>query len=83
MNTPRQPTPEWITRGKTIRQLIEELRSFEDQNLEVRISIDCGDTHRAISIVKKLDAKYCVLVNSAGHSPSEGQDLQGRGTDDV
>ena len=32
--------PDWITRGKTISELIEELRSFEDQTLMVEISVD-------------------------------------------
>ncbi len=54
--------PEWITRGKTIRQLIKELNSFEDQDLEVRISLNGGDTHRCISIVEKIDGN-AVLVN--------------------
>lgn len=33
--------PEWVT-NKTIRQLIEERQSFEDQDLEVKISTDAG-----------------------------------------
>ena len=32
--------PEWVTKGKTIRQLIEELQTFENQELEVQISLD-------------------------------------------
>ncbi len=50
----------WETEGKTISQLINELKSFEDQELEVRVSIDDGDTHFPISIVEKDDGK-CVL----------------------
>jgi len=53
----------WKTRGKTISQLIEELKSFEDQELEVRISIDDGDTHYPISLVVKLEGKYAGLLN--------------------
>ena len=60
--------PEWVTRGKTIRQLIKELRSFENQDLEVRISLDGGDTHACISLVAKGfggdGTEYCVLLNS-------------------
>lgn len=52
--------PEWMTKGKTIAELIDELRSFEDQNLEVRISTDDGETHRPISLVGKKDGA-CVL----------------------
>jgi hypothetical protein len=58
--------PEWITRGKTIRQLIEELQSFEDQDLEVRISVDDSETFRCISLVtreNKLGGYFCGLVN--------------------
>jgi hypothetical protein len=55
--------PEWITRGKTIRQLIEELQTFEDQDLEVQISLDEGKTHKPISIVGRY-GDYCLLVNS-------------------
>lgn len=55
--------PEWITRGKSIRELIKELQSFENQEVEVRISIDDGETHKPISIVEKSEG-FCVLVNS-------------------
>ena len=55
--------PEWVTKGKTIRQLIEELQTFENQELEVQISLDRGETHKPISIVGKY-GDYCLLVNS-------------------
>ena len=55
--------PEWISRGKTIKQLIKELESFENQDLEVRISLDDGETHKPISIVEK-DGDFAVLCNS-------------------
>ena len=42
---------DWVTCGKTIRQLIEELQTFEDLDVEVRISIDDGATHKPISMV--------------------------------
>lgn len=61
-----QKKPGWIIKGKTIRQLIEELRSFEDQDLEVRISVDDAKTHKCISLVEKRSAgggKFCLLVN--------------------
>ena len=38
-------TPEWIGRGKTVAQLIQELHSFEDQSLEVRISVTVRPSH--------------------------------------
>jgi len=49
--------------GKTVRQLIEELQTFENQDLEVRISIDSGDTSVPISLVGKFEGKYAVLMN--------------------
>lgn len=52
-------TPEWIGRGKTVAQLIEELRSFEDQSLEVRISIDGGESSQLISLVRKRGGYAC------------------------
>lgn len=51
----------WINRGKTIRQLIKELQSFENQDLLVEISIDNGETKRPISLVKKSDGT-CLLT---------------------
>ena len=42
----------YITAGKTIRQLIEELQMFDNQDIEVRISLDCRrQTHKPISTV--------------------------------
>ena len=55
--------PEWVVRGKTIRQLIKELQTFQDLDMEVRISIDDGETHKPISLVEK-SGNYCILVNS-------------------
>lgn len=69
---PKHPIPEWVTRGKTIRQLIAELQSFENQDAEVRISMDCGDSHRCVSIVERL-GNYCVLVNSEDYHNNEWQ----------
>jgi len=57
---PKQP--EWIIRGKSIKQLIKELESFEDQNLLVEISFDDGETSKPISLVGKIDGK-CMLLN--------------------
>ena len=55
--------PDWVTSGKTIRKLIVELQSFENQDLEVQISIDGGVSHKPISLLKK-SGSYCLLVNS-------------------
>ena len=56
----------WISRGKTIKELISELQSFNDQNLEVKISIDDGKSFKCISIVEKENGDgiyFCGLTN--------------------
>ncbi len=53
---------DWCSRGKSIEGLIAELRSFEDQSLEVRLSLDEGQTSYTISLVGKFDNR-CLLVN--------------------
>ncbi len=55
--------PDWPSRGKSVAQLIEELKTFENQEMEVRISIDDGETSVPISLVGKLNGKYAVLKN--------------------
>jgi hypothetical protein len=55
--------PKWATQCKTIRQLIKELQTFENQELEVQISLDEGKSHKPMSIVGKY-GNYCLLVNS-------------------
>jgi len=55
--------PEWITRGKSIKDLIGDLSSFENQEMQVRISLDGGKTSKPISIVKKSKG-LCLIVNS-------------------
>ena len=62
MNKKSHTPPSWVTRGKTIRELIEELQSFENQDLFVEISLDDGDTHKPISLVMK-SGDLCLLVN--------------------
>lgn len=74
MSNLRHPIPAWVTRGKTIRQLIKELQTFEDQDLVVRMSVDYGDTHVGISIVQKSDG-CCMLVNSERYHEKEWQDF--------
>ncbi|WP_122322875.1 hypothetical protein [Pseudomonas amygdali] len=55
--------PSWVTRGKTIKELIAELRTFENQDMFVEISINGGDLRKPISLVKK-SGQVCLLVNS-------------------
>ena len=51
----------WVSRGKSITQLIKELRTFEDQDLVVEISLDGGITSQPISLVGKTNGK-CMLI---------------------
>ena len=55
--------PDWTSKGKSVSQLIEELRTFEDQEMEVRISLDQGETSYPISLVGKRNNNYAVLSN--------------------
>jgi len=55
--------PDWVTKGKTIKELIEELQTFANQDMVVEISVDGGETTKPISLVRKLGS-ICVLVNS-------------------
>lgn len=87
MNNIKHRIPEWVTRGKTIKQLIKELESFENQDLEVRLSLDDGDTHSCISLVAKgfddENNQYCVLSNSESYHENEWQDLMDEADDNV
>ena len=59
------PKPHWVSRGKTINQLIKELQSFENQELEVKISID-SETFKSISLVTRQNKEgiyFCGLEN--------------------
>ena len=51
----------WEVRGKTIQQLISELESFENKDLEVRISVDDGQSTFPISLVGKVEGR-CVMM---------------------
>jgi hypothetical protein len=53
---------DWKFRGKTIAGLIRELQSFEDQTLEVHISVDDGDTSQPISLMAKSGGR-CLLMH--------------------
>jgi hypothetical protein len=55
--------PDWTSKGKTVAHLIEELRTFENQEMEVRISLDDGETSYPISLVGKVGGRYAVLMN--------------------
>jgi len=55
---------DWTSQGKTISHLIRELMTFENQELEVRISLDGGETSFPISLVGKHNNNYAVLSNA-------------------
>jgi hypothetical protein len=55
MNLKKDDEPDWRVRGKSVRQLIKELQTFEDDGLEVKISIDYGDTFYPISLVGRFN----------------------------
>lgn len=61
MVTENGDQPNWISQGKTIKDLIEELQTFDDQDLEVQISVNDGKIRKPISLVKKSHG-CCVLV---------------------
>ena len=70
--------PDYVTKGKTIRQLIKELQTFEDQDIEARISLDGGKTDKPISILVRQHEvhigglKYrCVMMNYEGETSHE------------
>jgi hypothetical protein len=54
---------DWTGRGKTVEQLIKELKTFENQQLEVRISIDGGASSYPVSILCKRENKYATIEN--------------------
>jgi hypothetical protein len=49
-------------RGRTIAGLIRELRRFEDQTLEVRLSFGLGETSHPISLVG-IDGEQCLILS--------------------
>jgi hypothetical protein len=61
MNDPWPRQGDWQTCGKSIKELIRDLRSFEDQDQEVTISIDGGETSCPVSMAIRRDGK-CILV---------------------
>jgi predicted ribosome-associated RNA-binding protein Tma20 len=55
--------PAWINRGKSVAQLIKELETFENKEIEVKISVDSSKTLRPISLVLR-DGNICILEYS-------------------
>jgi hypothetical protein len=61
--------PDWMAKGKTIAGLIQELRTFDDQELEVRISTDDGVTTHLISLVGRQDGLLPAAMPGAAQAP--------------
>ena len=61
---------DWTSRGKKVADLIKELQTFENQTLEVRISVDCGKTSMPISLVGLSEGKFALLMNCEGEPPA-------------
>jgi hypothetical protein len=57
------PDADYTSRGKTVEQLIKELKTFENQQLEVRISVDGGLTSYPVSILCKRENTYATIEN--------------------
>ncbi len=53
---------DWTKRGKSINELIQELESFDNQDMEVKISTDGGDTFESINLVGKQDSICCLIT---------------------
>lgn len=53
----------WNGRSTTVADLVKQLQSFENHDMEVRISTDGGDTSVPISLVGKIEGKYAMLMN--------------------
>jgi hypothetical protein len=53
--------PGWVAKGKTIARLVQELRTFDDQEWEVRISTGDGVRNHPTILVGRHDG-VCVLL---------------------
>jgi hypothetical protein len=55
---------QWGAESKNISQVIEELRTFEDQELTVMVSSDGGETFKPVKLIGKgfkNNECYCTL----------------------
>lgn len=60
----------WEKRGKTVQGLIEELQTFENQNLKVEISFDPGGESFPISLVGNDSGKCILFCLGRAYGPS-------------
>lgn len=57
-------TNDWGATSKSIEQVIQELKTFENQELIVMVSDDGGDTLKPVKLIGKEfqgDQPYCTL----------------------
>lgn len=57
-------TNDWGTTSKSIGQVIQEFKTFENQELIVMVSDDGGDTLKPVKLIGKEfqgDQPYCTL----------------------
>ncbi len=55
---------QWGAERKSIKQVIEELKTFEDQDLAVMVSSDGGETFKPVKLIGKgfeSNETYCTL----------------------
>lgn len=64
--------PAWVYQGKSTGQVIKELGTFENQDLETLISIDYGDSQAPIGEIKNKDGKYLLLCYGKTASADAG-----------
>jgi hypothetical protein len=50
-------------RGKTIRNLIQELLNFEDLDTEVKVSFDYGKSFKSVGLVTSTNDS-CILIGT-------------------
>jgi len=50
-------------RGKTIRNLIQELLNFEDLDVEVKVSFNYGKSFKSIGLVASINSS-CILIGT-------------------
>ncbi|MDL9998627.1 hypothetical protein QTI24_08455 [Variovorax sp. J22P240] len=69
---PTRKTPVWVYQGKSIKQLIEELDTFENQNREVFISTDYGESRKPAGLVRKKGGYYLLSSREGDMETKQG-----------
>jgi hypothetical protein len=64
MNANTKDEQNWGAESKTVAQVIQELKSFENQDLVVMVSADGGETFKPVKLLGKGfedNGVYCTL----------------------